>query len=256
MEIFNRRNYRPGSANFEAYRLEFTRNTIQVKPTRKLLVFYGIFAVIGLFILTLPLYAQHDSADAVWAVLIFGLIFFSVGAGAISIALRRCYPLIDLQQKIFFPIGRDKKLLPDAVPKIPLDEVEEISITSRLVSTQKSHYRCYSLNLKCSKEREFLLLCHGSAKAFMRDAKQLSECLNLPISEDDSEEKRRAANIKAAPFLIVFSLFWLGISTPMHLMMWKEKEIIPIVFTGIFVVVGLSILFSAIVLIIKSRQKK
>ena len=256
MEFFNRRNYRPGSANFEAYRLDFTQNTVEVKPTRKLLVFYGIFAVVGLFILTVPLYAQQDSDNAIWAVLIFGLIFFSVGAGAISMALRRCYPLIDLQQKIFYPIGRDRKLLPDAVPKIPLEEVEEISITSRLVSRKKSHYCCYSLTLKCSKNREFLLLCHGSEKAFMRDAERLSKCLDLPFPEDDSEEKRRAANIKAAPVLIVFSLFWLGICSPMHFMMWKEKEIIPIVFTGIFVIVGVSMLISAIVLIIKSRQKK
>ena len=60
MELFNSRNYKPGSANFETYFLDFSQDIVQVKPTKKLFFFYGIFAVIGLSVMLLPLFVKME----------------------------------------------------------------------------------------------------------------------------------------------------------------------------------------------------
>ena len=59
MNLLNKKDYRPGDANFESHFLDFSRNIIQVKPTKKLLFFYGIFALIG-FITTYAAYPIID----------------------------------------------------------------------------------------------------------------------------------------------------------------------------------------------------
>ena len=101
--------YKPGSANFESCFLKFTKDEIKVRPSGKQLFFYGIFAFVGIFLATVPLYAQTDSNDAAWSVVFFGLVFFSMGAGAITFALRRRYPQIDFYERNFYPAGRDRR---------------------------------------------------------------------------------------------------------------------------------------------------
>lgn len=245
---FSKKQYKPGSANFESHYLRFTQDSVQVVPSRKLLVFFGIFTAVGLGIMSIPLYAESDSAGEILGALLFGVIFFGLGGGTIISTFRRSYPQIDLYQRIFYPVGRNRRRPADESPAIPLSEVEGIAISTRLVSGSKSSYRCYTLSLKFSGDREFILLNHGSRKAFMRDAELLSECLDLPLPEDDTdfEKKQRAANAKAAPVLLGFSLFWLVMCVPVHLQTWGEGDIFPRIFTGLFVAVGLIILFCAI----------
>lgn len=101
--------YKPGSANFETCFLKFTKDEIKVRPSGKQLFFYGIFAVIGIFLATVPLYAQTDSNESIWSVVFFGLVFLSIGAGAIAFALCRRYPQIDFYERNFYPAGRDRR---------------------------------------------------------------------------------------------------------------------------------------------------
>ena len=99
--VWDKKAYRPGSANFESYKLCFWRNTIKVKPTGKLLCFYGIFAFIGLFFMLVPCFAQNDSVDSIGAVVFFGLIFLAAGLWGITRAVRRNYPVIDFNSDMF-----------------------------------------------------------------------------------------------------------------------------------------------------------
>ncbi|MBQ9770820.1 MAG: hypothetical protein IJW23_03250 [Lentisphaeria bacterium] len=256
MELFNSRNYKPGSANFETYFLDFSQDIVQVKPTKKLFFFYGIFAVIGLSVMLLPLFIKMEPRETIWITLIFGFIFLAIGAGGIIGAKRRCYPLIDFHEKMFYPLGRNKETLPDAIPKIPLNEVEGIGITSKMVSGEKNHYRCYTLSLKCTKNREFLLLNHGAAKAFSRDAGKLSKRMDLLIQGEDAEARRRADNTKAAPFLMIFSLIWMGFSGYMLWQIWKVQELFPKIFIGVFILVGLIMFLYSLILLLLRKKKK
>ncbi len=247
MWLFQRKSYRPGSANFESYRLKFTPETIRVVPTGKLLVFYGIFALVGLFVMTVPLYAQqHDPSEPVWPILCFGSIFLALGGGSILMAVRRLYPVIDLQQRFFYPQGRDKRLLPEDNPAIPLSDITAITLASRMVSGRKSRYRCYTLGLMRSDSRDFVLLNHGALNPFMRDARMLSQRLGLSLPERDFEVEILAARKKAAPFLLIFSLIWLLVSGTVHRAAWDSGETFPIVFTGIFIFLGLVLFLGAV----------
>jgi len=254
MNLLNKKDYRPGNANFESYFLDFSRNIIQVKPTKKLLFFYGIFALIGLFFMLVPCFAQKDSDEAVWAILIFGIIFFIIGERGIASARRRNYPLLDFNENIFYPQGRPRSIQQENTLAIPIKEIEKICISSRIVRGNESSYRSYTLSLQCTGNREVILLKHGSLKAFMRDARLLSKQLDLPLMEDDLEAKIRAAQVKGAPVLLIFSFLWLGISFFALSKFWHEQDMFSKIILGIFIFIGVIMLFNAIKLM--SQRKK
>ncbi|MBQ4329860.1 MAG: hypothetical protein IJC27_09040 [Lentisphaeria bacterium] len=254
--------FNPGSANFEAYYLEVTPEYIKVKPSKKLLVFYSIFAIIGVALPVVIFFAERDSDAPIIQVVIFGAIFFLIGAGMMSVALLRRYPCIDLRQRIFYPRGKREGALPDMSSAIPLSEAREIEISSRHVHSKNNSYTCYSLFLNFYGNRRFTMLNHGNLKAFMRDARLLSQYTGLPLPQEEdeiSENERKKAhlyNLKAAPFLLVFGLVWTLLSLVLHCGAWiASDDWFPIAFSGFFVLIGVSILIFAVRLIIERLRK-
>ena len=264
MEVFMEKDkaFNPGSANFEAYFLEVTPEYIKVKPSKKLLVFYSIFAIIGVALPVVIFFAERDSDAPIIQVVIFGAIFFLIGAGMMSVALLRRYPCIDLRQRIFYPRGKREGALPDMSSAIPLSEAREIEISSRHVHSKNNSYTCYSLFLNFYGNRRFTMLNHGNLKAFMRDARLLSQYTGLPLPQEEdeiSENERKKAhlyNLKAAPFLLVFGLVWTLLSLVLHCGAWiASDDWFPIAFSGFFVLIGVSILIFAVRLIIERLRK-
>ena len=252
-----------GSANFESYCFEVTPEYIKLKPTKKLLVFYSIFAIVGVALPVAVFFAERDPDAPIVQVVVFGAIFFLIGAGMMTFTLMRRYPYIDLRQRIFYPRGKREGALPDMDSAIPLSEAREIEISSRHVRSKNNSYTCYSLFLNFYGNRSFNLLNHGNLKAFMRDAALLSQYTGLPLPHDENEviEKERKIthlyNLKAAPFMLVFGLIWTGFSLFMHGAAWiSSNEWFPIAFSGFFVLIGVSILTFAIKLIIERLRKK
>lgn len=242
--------FNPGSANFESHYLEATPEYIKVKPAKKLFVFYSIFAIIGAAFAAIPLFAEYDSSESVLPVVAFGAIFFLIGMGAITASCRRRYPYIDLRQRMFYPLGKENKnALPGMTAGLPLSDAE-IDISSRVVRGRKNSYTCYTLALLFPGNKRFILLNHGSSKAFMRDTGVLARYTGLALPPEDFEAKRKLNNMRAAPFLLIFGLFWTGLSFFMHWQTWQEKELFPIIFTGIFVLIGVMLLGTAVKLLI------
>jgi hypothetical protein len=255
--------FKPGSANFEAYYLEVTPEYIKVKPSKKLFVFYSIFAIIGVALPVVIFFAERDSDAPIVQVVIFGAIFFLIGAGMIVRTLFRRYPCIDLRQRIFYPRGKRDGALPDTSSAIPLGDAREIEISSRNIHSKNNSYTCYSLFLNFYGNRRFNLLNHGNLKAFMRDARLLSQYTGLPLPQEEDEivesERKKAHlyNLKAAPFLLVFGLVWTGFSLVLHCAAWiASGEWFPIVFSGFFVLIGVSILTFAVKLMFERLRKK
>lgn len=133
--------------------------------------------------------------------------------------------------------------------------MEQILLSSRIISSSKRRYRCYTLSLKCSGEREFILLRHGALKAIMRDAKMLSEQLGLPLPENDFKQKQEADYAKIGPFFLIFSLIWLFICGSGLWKTWKVVDTFPRILFGIHILIGLFILKTAIKQMI-SRYRK
>ena len=258
MGLFKKKQFNPGSANFESHYFEVTPEYIKVKPSKRLFVFYAVFIIIGLSFPCCFLFAESDPDESILPVVIFGFIFFAVGAGLWAKACMCRYPYIDLRQRIFYPLGKAEGTLPDMRSAMPLSEAERIELSSRVVRSSKNSYTCYTLRLVYPGENEYILLNHGSLKAFMRDAKLLAHHTGLPLPEDDFEEKIRLSNLKAAPVALIFGLIWTGMSLFIHLQTWKTDNFdwFSTLFSGSFVLIGVVLIGTALKLLIDRFRSK
>ena len=245
------RQFQPGSANFEQHYLEVTPEYIRVRPSRKLFFFYGVFAVLGLAFMVIFLTAKHPSGEEVWPVVLFGSVFFLIGAGLMTGAALRRTPCIDLWQKKLYPLGKSKRDWDERFEALPLSEAEKIDVSSHIASGGKSSYRCYTLSLVYPGGRSFVLLNHGAFKAFMRDARLLAQYTGLPLADEAfvqeiESENRRRDKAGGIP-LLIFGLIWTVFSLFMHLQAWKmpDGKLFGVCFTGFFVLVGVAFLLDA-----------
>lgn len=247
--------FNPGSANFESHYIEVTPEYIRVKPAKKLFFFYWILAGGGAACFIAPLFAVHEHGWSVSPMIFVGVMFFLIGVLSIKVkGSSQRYPCIDLRQRVFYPVGIRKGNLTDIdLLALPLSNAERLNIGSELMGGGKDSYVSYTLSLVYPGDQRFILLRHGSLRAIMRDAELLSRHAGLPMPDDEFEEENPDSNDDAAPFLLIFGVIWTGFSLLMHLLCWKdrEKELVPILFTGLFVFIGAVILGFAIKLMIK-----
>lgn len=250
--------FNPGSANFEQHYLEITQKYLKVKPSKKLFVFYGIFAVIGLFFIFVPFFAENASDDPVWPISIFGTVFFLIGAWLIKSSLSRPYPYIDLNDRIFYPDGRREDSLRAESTGLPLSDATHLEISSRHIRGNKSSYTCYTLEIVYPDNRKYILLKHGALAAFMRDARLFARHTGLPLPQDDFEEQIRQRNIKGAPVILIFGFIWTGFALFVHMQFWhsSDRNIFALIFTGIFVLIGLWMLKTAFKLLAERRKSR
>ena len=89
----------------------------------------------------------------------------------------------------------------------------------------------------------------------MRDAQKLSDRLGIPLTENILEAANSNGSRADGCFLLIFSLFWLGLCGFIHWQSWKNPEIFSIVFSGIFVLAGLAMFVAAIKLLVSDSRK-
>lgn len=242
-----------GSSNFESYRLEVTPEFIKVKPTRKLLFFYAVFAIIGLGCFFGPLAEKRESGESLYPTIILGSVFFLVGAGLMLLNCRRRYPFIDLRQRMFYPLGKNKRKAgeDDFTSAISLVNAEHLQVSAAVESDNEGSWVSYTLKLVFPRGEQYLLLRHGSEDAIMRDAKLLAEYTCLPLLEDDSKkeiEKETQQNyVGAAVFLLLFGAFWSALGAFMLWGMLKSEQagLLDFIITGVFLLIGVFILWRA-----------
>ena len=167
-----------------------TIDTVKVKPTRKLLFFYAFFAMIGLGCIFGWLPVKLESGEPLYPVIIFGSVFFLVGAGLMLFDCRRRYPCIDLRQRMFYPLGKLRNGADDFTSAISLAEAERLQVSANFSGSSDGSWGSYTLILVYPGDERYLLLRHGSEAAIMRDAKLLAQYTGLPLLEDDSKKKK------------------------------------------------------------------
>ena len=244
--------FNPGSSNFESYRLDITPDLIRVRATGKAMCFYALFAVIGLGCMIGPLVVPGDSGKPLWQIILFGAVFFLVGAGLMYWDSRRRYPCIDLRERMFYPLGKGRETLDDLASGLPLSNAERLELSATFEHGNDSSYISYNLSLVYPGEEKYLLLRHGSKDAMIRDANLLAQSIGLPLQEDDSvgqeEEEVQKETLGGGIFLLIFGALWTSFSAVMLFLAltYGGAGIGGIIFIGVFFLFGLLILGCAI----------
>ena len=249
--------FNTGSSSFEAYRLEATTEFIKVKPTRKLLFFYAVFAIIGLGCILGWLPGKLESGEPLYPVIILGSVFFLVGAGLMLFDSRRRYPYIDLRQRMFYPLGRPRKGADDFSSAVSLADAECLQVSAAWDDSSDGSWVSYTLMLIYPENKQYLLLRHGSEEAIMRDAKLLAQYTGLPLLEDDSkkeiEKETQQNTIGSAVILLLFGAIWSALGS---FILWgalnsDESGVLDFIIPGIFFLLGVVILVSAVKFLLK-----
>ena len=249
--------FNAGTSSFESYRLEVSPEFIKVKPTRKLLFFYAFFAMIGLGCILGWLPVKLESGEPLYPVIIFGSVFFLVGAGLMLFDCRRRYPCIDLRQRMFYPLGKRRNGADDFTSAISLAEAERLQVSANFSRSSDGSWVSYTLTLVYPGDERYLLLRHGSEAAIMRDAKLLAQYTGLLLLEDDSkkeiEKETQQNDVGSAVFLLLFGAFWSALSS---FILWgalksAEASVLDIILPGVFLLLGVVILWSAVKFLLK-----
>ena len=105
--------------------------------------------------------------------------------------------------------------------------------------------------------KQYLLLRHGSEEAIMRDAKLLAQYTGLPLLEDDSkkeiEKETQQNTIGSAVILLLFGAIWSALGS---FILWgalnsDESGVLDFIIPGIFFLLGVVILVSAVKFLLK-----
>lgn len=249
--------FNAGSSSFESYHLEVSPEFIKVKPTRKLLFFYAVFAIIGMGCIFGSLPKKLESGEPLYPVIIFGSVFFLVGAGLMLFDCRRRYPCIDLRQRTFYPLGKCRNSVDDFTSAISLSDAERLQVSANFSGNSDGSWVSYTLMLIYPGNEQYLLLRHGSEKAIMRDAKLLAQYTGLPLLEDDSKKEiakeTQQSGVGSAVFLLLFGAFWSALGS---FMLWgalnsAEAGALDFILSGVFLLLGVVILGGAVKFLLK-----
>lgn len=260
------------TSSFCAHRLRFSPEKVVVKPTAMNYVFFSIFAILGIGFVAAVWFGKGENS-ARWGATAFGAVFAAIGFGGMFWK-RNKLPAIDLRRRMLYPEGikydtADMTNI-SSMQGIPLSEVERIDVSTRHVSGNKSSYTAYMLDLVCRDGYSCRLLSHGGEKAFIEDAKKLSQVLNMPIDDLEEMTSPKAINVAGGCGMIIFSIIWLSMSltfcsfiftaefwaemTPEYIS--EHPEQLMILMPLLFVLVGVIMFVSGIKHLVQAVKKR
>lgn len=255
-----KKNYTPTRSNFQTHKLQFSLFGIKLVPTFKSLVFYGIFAAIGILVLVIG--AIQLPLRELPGLFICSAIFGGAGGYGIFRTYHKKYPEIDLSNNMFYPEGKPSHHMFSDDSGIPLNQLKRINVERTYHRGSKSSYYCYTLYLDFGELGNFPFLGHGALKLFAEDADRLSSILNMPISPEDEykswlspDNKRKnswAMLIFGTIWTLIAASFMYGIyqndfSNNPNLHEWHMWLL------TLFPAIGLLMIISAIVSLVKDK---
>jgi len=249
--------YNPGSANFESHYLQVTPEYIRVKPTKKLFLFYFIFTGMGAVGMIFSYIAELQGAPSQIIIMKVACFVFSLLGIVLTVtAYRRRLPYIDLRQRMFYPVGIKAGEPPEAVPGLPLSDAQKLDISYEVIQGSKSSHTSYTFSIVYPGNEKYILLRHGSEKAIIRDAKLISQHTGLSVPEKIVHEESTANEKSSALFMLIFGLIWTTFSISMLLFVRQKAgdELMPLFFSGVFVLVGVVISAIGIIKLIKNSN--
>jgi hypothetical protein len=173
------------STNFKTHNLiEKGPNRMEFKTALGAKIFVLLFMGVGLAV---PVIFQlipdaELGSGGIWPLYIFGGIFFLVGAVMHYI---QSSPIVFDKLEGFYWGGRKKPELHHTNEQIKnaarIRNIYAIQILSRRVSSSKSSYTCYEINLVLRDESRLNVIAHAGGKAIKENAETLGRFLGVPV---------------------------------------------------------------------------
>lgn len=179
---------RSGGSNFQTHRLKKVHaQRMEFRCSPGMWLFGGVFLLIGIGTLIGAGFAfLHRGANTEQAMLfflpLFGLVFGGVGFYTLRSAM--VPRVFDLSHGYYCRDRRkpehsfDVSAIKD---HIRLEQIHALQLISEHVTTSKSSYRSYELNLVLRDGSRIHVIDHGGRQALVRDAKTLSTFLDKPL---------------------------------------------------------------------------
>ncbi|MGK7390315.1 MAG: hypothetical protein ACNS60_08185 [Candidatus Cyclobacteriaceae bacterium M2_1C_046] len=180
-----------GGSNFKSQVLVWNELNNQLKVAKSVggKLFFGLFALIGSGIL---LFAAGEASGVITTgninesgellpVLIFGSIFFLVGTIPL---FRNKYLAFDKAQGFCWEGNNSPRNViraEETAKLIRLERIKGLQIIKERISSSKSSYYSYELNLILDDNSRVNVMDHGSQSSIRSDAKKLGDYLNVPI---------------------------------------------------------------------------
>ncbi|WP_341678322.1 hypothetical protein [Niveibacterium sp. SC-1] len=179
---------KPGGANFQTARLDGTSQRLDVKMSRGMWLFGGLFAGLGGMAVVLGSSAAIRDGHALGALvfLLVGLVFCGLGVWLLSRPRLR----FDKPLGMYFAGARPR---PGGASTHEqqgrLADIRALQLLAERVSSDDGNYLSYELNLVLVDGRRVNVMDHGKRRAIELSARALSEFLDRPVwsSLDDPE---------------------------------------------------------------------
>lgn len=173
-----------GGASFKTNVLvEISSTKLVYKPSVRVALFCFIFLAVGLGVLFFGLYPfEGDSNEVKWLVVLFGLIFSTVGGLMFYYFYKpRAF---DKQLGLYystynFSLHPTEKV--KAQDYIYLKNIVALQILGEYVRGSDRPYKSFELNIVLNDNTRRNVIDHGNLKSIIKDAQRISDFLNVPI---------------------------------------------------------------------------
>lgn len=178
-----------GGSNFGTHRLDSKNPDLLIfKPTKGAYLFSGIFILVGILGLLIPIWIFFSEGNNEWSLLLFALffggIFLTAGMFLLYFMTKPC--VFDTFYGCFYKgwkkpqqqLGMGSN---DKNPMINLNDVKAIQIVRERISSKNGSYYSYEINLVLTDASRVNVIDHGNHMAIIEDAETLATTLGVPL---------------------------------------------------------------------------
>ena len=178
-----------GGANFQTHQLDSSNpDQLVFKATRFTQIFSGIFTVVGIIGLVVPLAIFFYHGAESWWLIFFALVFGGLftAAGAMLFYYTAAPKVFDTFYNCYY-VGRKKpqdtlgRNQSGKRPVIDFNDIKAIQVLSERISSKNGSYLSYEINLVLADASRINVIDHGKHETVINDAQKLATQLGVPF---------------------------------------------------------------------------
>lgn len=175
----------PGGTNFRTFKLvQVNPDRIKFRTTFGAVLFALIFLLVGLGLIVLIIWESYLTAFTTELMVAVGLGLIFAGVGG-YLLYRQMQPIVfDKREGLFWKKRKPNSVigLNDATDnQVNLAFIHALQIVAEFISGKNSNYYSYELNLVLKNGNRINVIDHNNKGKIDREAKIISEFLNVPV---------------------------------------------------------------------------